>query len=88
MYLGCAVSPTLECAHAAPGFSVQDWTLTHYWDMRKERGKRQTENTVSTICLELNPGVNKEFFLISTIFLSAPENLRNKILFKLHELVS
>lgn len=69
MYLGCVASPTLICAHAAPGFSIQDWTLTHYWDMRKERRKTQTENTVSTICLEPNPGVNKEFFLIKHYFL-------------------
>lgn len=68
-------------------FSIQDWTLTLLRD-EERKGKTQTENTVGTICLEPNPGVTREFFLIKHYFLVSSESLRNEILFKLHELIS
>lgn len=54
----------------------------------EERKGEKTEDTVSTICLEPNPGVTGEFFLIKHYFLVSSESLRNQILFELHEPIS
>lgn len=59
---------------------------SHTTEIRGKKGKK-TENTVTAICLEPNPGTTREFFLIKHCFLVSSESLRNKILFKLHELI-